>query len=395
VNSAPLIILAAGGTGGHVFPAEALAQVLSARGYRLALVTDRRGTSYRGALAQIETHHLPVTSISGSMTRRLRGAIDMAWSVFKARTLLRRLAPAAVVGFGGYPSLPTVFASLQRGIPTALHEQNAVLGRVNRLIAGRVTAIATSFDYVSHLPESSVTRVTFTGNPVRPGVLAVRHDAYQATVNGKLRVLVTGGSQGAQIFSRVLPMAVAALPADQRARLDIVQQCRPEDIDAARAAYREAGVAAELETFFEDLPACLARAGLVICRAGASTVAELTVVGRPAILVPYPHAMDDHQSANAAALTDAGAAWLMRQPEFTPEALTARLSELLADPAPLGRAAVAALTLGRPDAAERLANLVAQIAPARDSSSITDQATAQRPGSGITRSRAMIEGVAA
>jgi UDP-N-acetylglucosamine--N-acetylmuramyl-(pentapeptide) pyrophosphoryl-undecaprenol N-acetylglucosamine transferase len=394
VSAAPLIVLAAGGTGGHVFPAEALAQVLAARGCRLALITDRRGTSYRGALAQIETHHLPVSSISGSVARRLRGAIDMAWSVYKARTLLSRLKPNAVVGFGGYPSLPTVFASLQRGIPTALHEQNAVLGRVNRLIAGRVTAIATSFDHVTHLPEGAATRVTVTGNPVRPGVLAVRHDAYEATVRGKLRVLVTGGSQGAQIFSRVVPAAVAALPADQRARLEIVQQCRPEDIDAARAAYRNAGVAAELETFFDDLPARLAHAGLVICRAGASTVAELTVVGRPAILVPYPHATDDHQSVNAAALTDAGAGWLMRQPEFTPEALTARLSELLADPAPLERAATAALALGRPDAAERLANLVTLLAPARqgDAARMKSHSTTER-----TRppSRTIIAGAAA
>jgi UDP-N-acetylglucosamine--N-acetylmuramyl-(pentapeptide) pyrophosphoryl-undecaprenol N-acetylglucosamine transferase len=289
-----------------------------------------------------------------------------------------------------------VFASLQRGIPTALHEQNAVLGRVNRLIAGRVTAIATSFDHVTHLPEGAAARVTVTGNPVRAGVLAVRHDAYEALANGKLRLLVTGGSQGAQIFSRVVPAAVAALPADQRARLEIVQQCRPEDIDAARAIYRDAGVAAELATFFEDLPTRLASAGLVICRAGASTVAELTAVGRPAILVPYPHAMDDHQSANAAALTDAGGGWLMRQPEFTAEALTARLGDLLADPAPLGRAAVAALALGRPDAAERLANLVMLLAPARGAMHrVASSTTAPRPGPGSLGSRAIIEGVGA
>jgi UDP-N-acetylglucosamine--N-acetylmuramyl-(pentapeptide) pyrophosphoryl-undecaprenol N-acetylglucosamine transferase len=321
----------------------------------------------------------------------------MTRSVFKARALLRRLAPAAVVGFGGYPSLPTVFASLQRGIPTALHEQNAVLGRVNRLIAGRVTAIATSFDHVTHLPEGSAARVTVTGNPVRAGVLAVRHDTYEATAHGKLRVLVTGGSQGAQIFSRVVPAAVAALPADLRARLEIVQQCRPEDIEAARATYRDAGVAAELATFFDDLPKRLARAGLVICRAGASTVAELTAVGRPAILVPYPHATDDHQSVNAAALTDAGAGWLMRQPEFTPAVLTARLGDLLADPAPLGRAAVAALALGRPDAAERLANLVLLLAPARagNTARTSSSSTATRPGPGSMGSRAIIDGVAA
>ncbi len=362
--SKPLIILTAGGTGGHVFPAEALARVLAARGYPLALVTDRRGTSYRGALAEIQTHHLPVTSLAGGMAQRLRGGFDLAISTMRARSLLRRLRPAAVIGFGGYPSLPAMFAAVQLGIPTALHEQNAVLGRANRLLAKRVRAIATAFTHVKFLPEGAG-RVTLTGNPVRPAALALRTEPYEApTPGGVLRLLITGGSQGAQIFSRVVPTAVAALTADQRARLSIVQQCRPEDIDAARAAYRAANVPAELDTFFEDLPTRLARASLAICRSGASTVAELGVIGRPAVLVPYPHAMDDHQTANAAALADAGAGWLIPNTEFTPEALAKRLTAFLADPAPLGRAATSAWALGRPDAAERLADLVTGLAPA-------------------------------
>jgi len=361
--SKPLIILTAGGTGGHVFPAEALARVLAARGYPLALVTDRRGTSYRGALAEIETHHLPVTPLGGGIAQRLRGGFDLAISTVRARGLLRRLKASVVIGFGGYPSLPAMFAAVQRGIPTALHEQNAVLGRANRLLAKRVSAIATAFSHVAGLPEGA--RVTLTGNPVRPAALAVRQTAYEAPApGGTLRILVTGGSQGAQIFSKVVPAAVASLPAEQRGRLSIVQQCRPEDIDAARTAYAAAGVQAELDTFFEDLPARLAHTSLAICRAGASTVAELGVIGRPAVLVPYPFAMDDHQTSNAAALADAGAGWLIPNREFTPEALAKRLLSFLADPVPLGRAAAAARALGRPDAAERLADMVTGLAPA-------------------------------
>lgn len=367
--TAPLIVLAAGGTGGHVFPAEALARSLATRGYRLALVTDARGTSYRGALAQIETHRLPVSSLSGGVKQRLRGAFDLAVSLLRARRLLRRLKPAAAVGFGGYPSLPTMFAAVQLGIPTAIHEQNAVLGRANRLVARRVAAIATSFPEVTYMPEGAETRVTLTGNPVRPGVLAIRGEGYELpTAERPLRILVTGGSQGAAIFSRVVPEAIAKLPPALRARVRVVQQCRAEDLERARAVYAGAGIAAELDAFFDDLPARLATASLVICRSGASTVAELTVAGRPALLVPYPHAMDDHQTVNAGALTDVGAAWLIDNVAFTPALLGERLSAFLADPMPLARAASAAWKLGRPDAAEHLADLVQRLAPANGGS---------------------------
>lgn len=365
MSAKPLIVLTAGGTGGHVFPAEALARVLAKRGYRLALITDRRGTNYQGALAEIETHRLPVTTLAGSIAQRLRGGFDLALSTMRARSLLRRLRPAVIVGFGGYPSLPAMFAAAQLGIPTALHEQNAVLGRANRLLARRVSALATSFPQVTFVPEAVRSRVTLTGNPVRPTVIGLRREGYNAIgADGRLHVLVTGGSQGAHVFSDIVPAAVAALPADHRARLAIVQQCRPEDIESARSAYRAASVAAELATFFDDLPARLAQAALVICRAGASTVAELTVIGRPAILVPYPYAMDDHQTANAAALRAAGAGWLIPHAEFTAAALTSRLTNILADPAPLGIAAGSARALGRPDAAERLADVVVRLAPA-------------------------------
>ncbi len=373
--SATLIVLAAGGTGGHVFPAEALARVLIERGYRLALVTDPRGTNYRGALAQIETHHLPVSTLTGSITQKLRGGFDMAISLWRARRLLKRLSPGAVIGFGGYPSLPTMFAALQLRIPTAIHEQNAVLGRANRLIAKRVSAIATSFADVSFLPEGSAARVTLTGNPVRPNALSLRHTTYEIPAfDGRIRLLVTGGSQGASIFSRVVPAAIATLSADQRARIDIVQQCRAEDIEAARAAYRPLGVTVELDTFFADLPARLAAASVVVCRSGASTVAELTVIGRPAILVPYPHAMDDHQTANADAIAEAGAGWLVNDRDFTPALLTEKLQGFLNDPMSLSKPAAAAWMLGRPDAAERLADLVARFAPANGNTHTTEKA---------------------
>jgi UDP-N-acetylglucosamine--N-acetylmuramyl-(pentapeptide) pyrophosphoryl-undecaprenol N-acetylglucosamine transferase len=373
--TAPLIVLAAGGTGGHVFPAEALARVLTARGYRLALITDARGTGYRGALAQIETHRLPVTTLAGGIRQRLRGGVDLALSLFRARRLLRQLKPAAVVGFGGYPSLPTMFAALQAGIPTAVHEQNAVLGRANRLLARRVSAIATSFPEVTYVPDGAETRITLTGNPVRPAAISLRRDGYQtANGTGRLRILVTGGSQGASIFSRVVPEAIATLPPAQRQRIAVVQQCRPEDLERTRALYKDIGIPAELDSFFEDLPARLATSNLVICRSGASTVAELTVIGRPSILVPYPHATDDHQTANAGALADAGAGWLIDNAAFTASVLAERLSALLADSVPLDRAASAAWNLGRPDAAERLADLVQRLAPANGNTVPTEKA---------------------
>jgi UDP-N-acetylglucosamine--N-acetylmuramyl-(pentapeptide) pyrophosphoryl-undecaprenol N-acetylglucosamine transferase len=366
VSEAPLIALAAGGTGGHVFPAEALAEALLARGYRLALVTDNRGAAYGGVLGAIETHRLPLSRMSGGIASRVRSVVSIGASVLRARALLRQLAPGAVVGFGGYPSLPTVFAATQLGIATALHEQNAVLGRANRLLARRVAAIATSFAEVRFLAGGMGERVTVTGNPVRPGIRAIRSAPYAAPAAGeKFRVLVVGGSQGASIFSKVVPAAIATLAPPLRERLDISQQARAEDLESARAAYAALGMRADLQPFFNDVPARLAAAHLVICRSGASTVAELAAVGRPAILVPYPHATDDHQTANAQAFAGLGGGWVTPNSEFNAMSLAERLSGLLADPAPLSRAAAAAAAAGRPDAAERLADLVERLAPQR------------------------------
>jgi UDP-N-acetylglucosamine--N-acetylmuramyl-(pentapeptide) pyrophosphoryl-undecaprenol N-acetylglucosamine transferase len=366
MNTAPLIVLAAGGTGGHVFPAEALAESLLAQGYRLALVTDSRGSAYGGVLGGLETHNLPLSRMSGGIASRMRSVVSIGASVFRARALLRRLQPAAVVGFGGYPSLPTVLAATQLSIPTALHEQNAVLGRANRLLARRVDAIATSFPEVKFLGTDLGQRATVTGNPVRPAIRALRPASYAAPVAGEpFRILVVGGSQGASIFSKVVPAAAAILAPPLRARLEIAQQARAEDLQAARAAYAALGMSVDLRPFFDDVPARLASAHLVICRSGASTVAELATVGRPAILVPYPHATDDHQTANARALAALGGGWVAPNAEFSAMSLAERLSALLADPTPLTRAAAAAHQAGRPDAAERLAELVQRLAPYR------------------------------
>lgn len=355
--NAPLVILAAGGTGGHVFPAEALAGALDRRGYRLAFVTDDRGTQYGGRLGTLETHRLPLRKMTGGVVQKLRGFASLVPGYFAARRVIKKLAPQAVVGFGGYPSLPTVAAAIGR-VPTALHEQNAVLGRVNRLIASKVDAIASSFATTRHAE-----RATLTGNPVRDNVIALRDSTHWVPEkNGELHLLVTGGSQGASIFGRVVPDAIARLPQEARARFKIVQQTRKDDVDAVAAAYAKAGIAAEVAPFFADLPQRIANAHLVIARSGASTVAELACIGRPALLVPYMHATDDHQTENARALADAGGAWLLPEPHFTAEALEKHLASLLADPSALPPMAQAAWKFGKPDAAERLADLVAKLA---------------------------------
>jgi UDP-N-acetylglucosamine--N-acetylmuramyl-(pentapeptide) pyrophosphoryl-undecaprenol N-acetylglucosamine transferase len=364
--SARPIVLAAGGTGGHVFPAEALAAELRRRGRALALVTDRRGGGYEERFPGIDIHLVPAASPSGrGSLGRLKAIGEIGAGVVAARALFRRLAPAAAVGFGGYPSLPAMLAASLMRLPTLIHEQNAHLGRANRLLAGRVGAIAMSFAETSGIRARDRAKVTLTGNPVREAIGAVREVPYAApTTEGALRLLVLGGSQGATVLSEVVPAALAALPEGLRARLRVSQQCRAEDIERVRETYRAAGVAADLATFFHDVPAQLAACHLAITRAGASTVSELTVAGRPAILVPYPHATDDHQSANARAVVAGGGAWLMPQPKFTATALAETLAALAADPAALARMAAGARALGQPQAARQLADLVERLAPA-------------------------------
>ncbi len=360
------VVLAAGGTGGHVFPAQALGSELTSRGLKVALVTDERG-GVHGQLPGIsEVHLIRAGGLAGKgVAARIRSALALTVGLVQARSLLKRLRPEAVVGFGGYASVPTMLAAGFGGFRAALHEQNAILGRANRLLASRVMRIATSFEGTRGLPSGGESKVLHTGMPVRPAIAEMRGRDYpKLQADGPVHLVVLGGSQGAQVFSQIIPAAVTALPEALRGRLRITQQCRPEDLDAVRAVYAAAGINAELSSFFDDVPERIAGAHLVIARSGASTVAELLAVGRPAILVPYPHAIDDHQAFNAHAVADAGAGWLMPQEAFTAEALAERMLSLIGMPATLVTAAAAARANGRADAAVRLADMVGDMLPA-------------------------------
>ncbi|MGB8274963.1 MAG: undecaprenyldiphospho-muramoylpentapeptide beta-N-acetylglucosaminyltransferase [Alphaproteobacteria bacterium] len=355
------IVLAAGGTGGHMFPAEALAGELNRRGFALALITDRRGASF-GEASGVRTLRISAGHVSGSVLAKIKGLAALARGTFEAGRLLRELDPAVVVGFGGYASVPTMLAATRAGLATVLHEQNAVLGRANRLLAHRVDLIATSFEYVEGV-ESGRVRLVRTGNPVRPAIAALSREPYpMPQPDGPLHVLVTGGSQGAAVFGQVVPQAVALLPPEHRARISIVQQCRAEDLERAKQAFAAADVRAELAPFLHDMSDRLRVAQLVICRAGASTVAELSAAGRPAILVPFPQATDDHQTANAMALAKAGGAVLIPQKELTAAVLAQRLTDFLTQPGRLVGGAAKSRAFGIPEAAERLAETVAEVA---------------------------------
>jgi UDP-N-acetylglucosamine--N-acetylmuramyl-(pentapeptide) pyrophosphoryl-undecaprenol N-acetylglucosamine transferase len=355
--TAVTIVLAAGGTGGHLFPAEALAATLLERGHAVTVLTDTRGAVMGETVRGLGVHIIAARTIVGGVLAKIKGFAGLALAYVQAHRALARLRPAAVVGFGGYPSLPTVLAAKHRRIPVLLHEQNAVLGRANRAMARGVSGIAVCYAAVSRLPAGVPT--VMTGNPVRPAFADKRAVLYRApSDDAPVRVLVTGGSQGARVFSDVVPEAVALLPQALRARLHITQQCRPEDLDRVQARYAELGISAELARFFTDIPDRLAACHLILCRSGASTLAEVTVVGRPALLVPYAFAMDDHQTANARALVDAGAAWLLPQADATAQSLSALLLTILSAPADMARAAAAAQACGVVDASTRLADAV-------------------------------------
>jgi UDP-N-acetylglucosamine--N-acetylmuramyl-(pentapeptide) pyrophosphoryl-undecaprenol N-acetylglucosamine transferase len=356
------VLLCAGGTGGHLFPAEALARSLRERGWTVHLATDHRVESYGRDFPATAIHLVPSATLTRSPAAMARGLLRLAGGLLVARRLLRRLRPAVAVGFGGYPTLPPILMASRAGIPTVVHDQNAVLGRANRFLAARATAIATSFAKVGGADRWRFKMVE-TGNPVRPAV----REAARAPYPGRepedpFRLLVFGGSQGARFMSELVPAAAAALPEDLRGRLRIVQQCRPEDLTEVAARYRALAVPAELEAFFRDMPARIAASHLVVSRAGASTVAELAVIGRPAIMVPLPHALDQDQKANAAVLARAGGGWLVEQRDMTPARLAGDLAELIADPRRLARVAAGAKQVGRPNAADRLADLVERVA---------------------------------
>jgi UDP-N-acetylglucosamine--N-acetylmuramyl-(pentapeptide) pyrophosphoryl-undecaprenol N-acetylglucosamine transferase len=361
-SNAPLVLLCAGGTGGHLFPAEALAIALEKRGGTIELATDVRVAQFKFPARAI--HIIPSATLRARNPFALARTLSMlALGTMKAWALIGRIRPAVVVGFGGYPTVPPLLAASLRGVPTVLHEQNGVMGRANRLLAPRVTTIATSFRTLGNLDPRLQAKVSFTGNPVRPQVIAAAETAYAAPAPGEpLRLLVFGGSQGAHVMAEIVPPAIERLAAELRARLSIVQQTRAEDMDAVRAAYGKLGVAAECAPFFADLPARMAAAHLIVSRSGASTVAELSAIGRPGILVPLPHALDQDQLANAGVLAQAGGAIRIEQRDFTPERLASDLDRLAADPVRLAHMAQAAKSAGTIDAAERLADLVMKVA---------------------------------
>ena len=363
-GTAPLVLLAAGGTGGHLFPAEALADALARRGAVVELVTDARAERYGGAFPARQVHIIASETLRGrSVVALARMLAVMSVALAHAYLLLGRIKPAVVVGFGGYPTLPPVLAATLRRIPTVIHEQNAVMGRANKFLAPRVRAIATSFSGVLDRTPALAAKARPTGNPVRPAVIAAAATPYAAAPpDGLFRVLVFGGSQGARIMSEVVPAAIGELDAGLRAHLLLAQQTRGEDLAAVREAYARLRISAEVAAFFSDLPARIADAHLVIARSGASTVAELAAIGRPAILVPLPHALDQDQHANAAVLESAGGAIRLRQDDFSPARLAAEITRLLAAPSRLAAMAAAAKSAGAIDAAERLADLVLDIA---------------------------------
>jgi UDP-N-acetylglucosamine--N-acetylmuramyl-(pentapeptide) pyrophosphoryl-undecaprenol N-acetylglucosamine transferase len=359
---AGVVLLAAGGTGGHLFPAEALAVALATRGWHIHLATDHRVDAYDQEFPADQVHVSPSATIAGQPIAAGRAIWRLGHGVLKARRIVKEIRPAVAVGFGGYPTVPPVLAAWLSGVAIVIHEQNGVLGRANRFLGGRATAIATGFATVGgagHLAR----RMVETGNPVRPAVRAAASVTYpERRASETFRLLVFGGSQGARFMSELVPLAIVALPEALQARLRITQQCRPEDIARVAEAYRAAKVVAEVEPFFRDLPERMAKSHLVVSRSGASTVAELAAIGRPAIMVPLPHALDQDQKANAEILARAGGGWLIEQKDMTPERLAGDLAALIANPAGLAAAAKAAQTIGRPDAVERLANLVEKVA---------------------------------
>lgn len=357
-----LVVLAAGGTGGHLFPAQALAEVLSTRGHIIHLVTDERVRDYGKTFPAAKMHIVPSASLSLSKPLKVPGNVaTLLAGIAKARSIFRQHAPAVVAGFGGYPSLPPLWAAIMLRIPAIIHEQNAVLGRANGLLASRVSAVATSFEKTFKLSASAQSKVVFTGNPVRESALNSAGAAFPVLdESSSIRLVVFGGSQGARFFSDVMPETLQLLSPALRHRLSIVQQCRKEDLPRVQKAYDEAGIKSKLAAFFANLPEEIAGCHLAICRSGASSIAELGVIGRPAILVPLPHAIDNDQLKNAESFQAAGAGFIRPQNDITPSNLAAQLEQLLHAPQALKEAAAAAARHGKPDAAQKLADLVEQ-----------------------------------
>jgi UDP-N-acetylglucosamine--N-acetylmuramyl-(pentapeptide) pyrophosphoryl-undecaprenol N-acetylglucosamine transferase len=355
-------VLAAGGTGGHMVPAHALAAELTARGHGVLVITDARGSKIPGLFDKIPVHVLPARQLGRNPIAWLKAGLAILAGRREAKAIYRDHRPDAVIGFGGYPAFPALLAASAIRIPTVLHEQNAVLGRVNRLLASQATAIATAFSEVDRLRPAYEQKVVLVGNPVREAIVRIGEMPFPPfDETAPLKILVTGGSQGATILGQVVPTGLGMLPASLRHRLQVVQQCRPDDIEEIRERYSELGIPAELMTYILDMPEKLADAHLVIARSGASTVAELSAAGRPAILIPFGAATDDHQTANAREMSHAGGARAIPQDEFTPEALARQIEVIASDPNALANAAARSLSVGRPHAARDLADLVERV----------------------------------
>jgi UDP-N-acetylglucosamine--N-acetylmuramyl-(pentapeptide) pyrophosphoryl-undecaprenol N-acetylglucosamine transferase len=360
------IILTAGGTGGHIFPAHALAGELMRRGYEVDLITDSRSNYLGEGFPGRAVHKVPSATFRGKSPIEAIKMMATNSNGFKmAYDIMGELKPKALVGFGGYPTLPPVLAALARGIPAMIHEQNSVMGRANRFLAPMVKAIALSFEDTKFLEGKLAEKSYVTGTPLREAVMEQRGGTYQPPGSGQpLNLLCFGGSQGARFFSDTMPIALQLLPPELRDRLMVVQQCREEDIDRVFDAYEVAGVAAELATFFDDLPYRMGGAHLVVCRSGATTCAELAALGRPAVLVPLPNSVDNDQLENATRFEKAGAGWCFEQSIMTPERLAGTLRRLFEEPATLARAASRSKSLARYDAVVRLTDLVMTLAEA-------------------------------
>jgi UDP-N-acetylglucosamine--N-acetylmuramyl-(pentapeptide) pyrophosphoryl-undecaprenol N-acetylglucosamine transferase len=361
-----IILLAAGGTGGHLFPAEALGHELRARGYSVHLVTDSRAERFAGTFPADEIHVVPSATFASKNPIAMTKALLTLWKGLRAaRRLMTRLKPLAVVGFGGYPTVPPLLASTGLGIPSMVHEQNAVMGRANKALAARVAAIAGGFLPAGEGPHAA--KIVTTGNPVRPAVLAAAATPYVPSVgDDPFRLVVFGGSQGAKFFSGAIPTALALLPEDLRARIVLTQQARPEDRPQVDQCMAKLKMDADVSPFFGDMAERIGAAHLVISRSGASTVSEISVIGRPAILVPYPYALDHDQAANAAALVKAGGAEVVPQAELSPEKLSGLIAAAMREPERMAGMAEAARRSSRPDAAALLADLVVAIADKQD-----------------------------
>jgi len=360
VSARPITFaVTAGGTGGHLFPAEALASLLTAAGHTGHLLTDGRGKAYASELPKDHRHVVPSETLRGrSPKAALKMGLAISAGFLTARGVLRAIKADVLIGFGGYPTVPPGFAAASLGIPVVLHEANAVLGKANRLLSGRAAVIATAFETLTNATEAQTAKMQLVGNPVRQAVLDAAAPYAPPMADGPLKLLVFGGSQGARVFSDIVPDALIALPEALRARLRLVQQCREEDLDRVRAAYSAAGLEAELAPFFTDLPARMADAHLVVSRSGAGSVAELAAMGRPSVLVPLAQSVEGDQKANAASLEASGGAVVIDQADFTSQRLTDVLAPLLADADALSAMATATASRAEPDATQKLADCV-------------------------------------